>query len=70
MILESGGARRIPGERQQYETMLGDLRLRLGDEQFQHAYERGYQMPLDTLLPLALAAQPAASTRRRPDGRA
>jgi hypothetical protein len=60
MVLNSGGARRIPRERQDYDAMMEGLRRSLGDEQFQHTYERGLLMPLDALLSLALDAPPAS----------
>ncbi len=62
-VLESGGARRIPRERQHYDAIMADLRDALGEEQFRHAYERGHQMPLDALLSFALETPPVSRAR-------
>lgn len=53
-VMEAGGARRIPRERADYERLMRDTREALGDEPFDQTYERGHEMPLDTLLALVL----------------
>jgi tetratricopeptide (TPR) repeat protein len=53
-VLESGGARHIPREREAYESLMRATRDVLGEEMFIRTYERGREMPLDTLLGLVL----------------
>ena len=62
-VLESGGARRIPRERGDYERLLQQTREALGDETFDQTYERGHEMPLETLLGLILESPAQASVR-------
>jgi predicted ATPase/class 3 adenylate cyclase len=62
-VLESGGARRIPGERGDYELLMQRTREALGDETFDQTYERGHEMPLDTLLGLILETPPRVGAR-------
>jgi predicted ATPase/class 3 adenylate cyclase len=53
-VLESGGARHIPREREAYESLMQATRDALGEETFTETYDRGHEMPLDTLLGLVL----------------
>lgn len=62
-VLESGGARRIPKERRDFEAVCTDLRRTLGDDQFRHTFDRGRQMPLETLIGLALETATPQPTR-------
>jgi predicted ATPase/class 3 adenylate cyclase len=62
-VLEAGGARRIPREHLDYERLMERTRAVLGDETFQQTYERGHQMPLETLLRLVLEEPAGAGAR-------
>ncbi|MGE3911281.1 MAG: AAA family ATPase [Chloroflexota bacterium] len=53
-ILEHGGARRNPSERQRYEQLLIQLPAELGPDVFRDTYDRGHQLSVEAVVNLAL----------------
>ena len=62
-VMEAGGARRIPRERDDYVALMQKTRAALGEETFSQTYERGHEMPLDTLMGLILEAPVKVAAR-------
>ena len=62
-VLEAGGAQHIPRERGAYLALMEQTRAALGDETFHQTYERGHEMPLDTLMGLILEAPVKVAAR-------